>query len=95
MSTKTENQSRHRQALETRVIRAGTFHETLGSLSGLLLGLSAIGGGVYIASLGYDLAGWAMVLTALGSLVGVFVYGRHKQEKDLQHKRGDLDQKLR
>lgn len=82
-----ERQSEHRQAIEMIAVRAQSRNETLGVFSALLIGVTAIIGGVVVAISGHPVTGWATVVTAIAALVGVFVYGRRLQEADLSEKR--------
>src|SRR5213592_1328991 len=47
-----ERQAEHRQKLEAKVIASNTFNQTLGSIFAFILGLAAIGGGIYLIAMG-------------------------------------------
>jgi hypothetical protein len=48
--------------------------------------MTAIIGGIWLIHEGKDAAGLASVLTSLGALVGVFLYSKHEQKRDLDRK---------
>ncbi|MGB8261570.1 MAG: DUF2335 domain-containing protein [Terracidiphilus sp.] len=81
-----ESQAEHRQGLESRVIRSNTLNQTIGVVSASLIGLIGVCGGLLLAYLGKDLAGLATTFGTLGSLVGVFIYGKHSQSSQLKSK---------
>ena len=82
-----ESQSAHRQKIESKVIASNTFCQVLGAASGLILGLLAIGGGLYLVHEGKGLEGFGAFFTALASLVGVYVYGKKSQSAERKGKR--------
>jgi uncharacterized membrane protein len=83
-----ENQALHRQSLEVKVVHSNTFCQKLGSVSALILGLAGICGGIYLVHAGQSTPGLATFFTSLCSLIGVFIYGRESQKKELGDKRG-------
>jgi hypothetical protein len=48
--------------------------------------MTAILGGVFLVYIGKEVTGLASIVTALAGLVGVFVYGKLEQKKDLAKK---------
>lgn len=74
-----EVQAEHRQYCEKRMVRAHSRNSTLGVVFGFLLGLTAIGGGVYLVSIGQETTGLTALIAGVVSLVGVFVYGSRKR----------------
>ena len=81
-----ENQSRHRQSLETRVIDANCSAQKTGPIYGFVVCMTAILGGIYLIHSGKSPEGLASILGSLGGLVAVFIYGRRKQTKELKEK---------
>jgi uncharacterized membrane protein len=81
-----EMQAAHRQRIESTVIRSNNFVQIFGSISGFLLGVLAIGGGLYLVDRGKSLEGFAAFFSGLGSLVGVFIYGKKMQAEERKAK---------
>ena len=81
-----ESQHDHRQELEKHVIHSNVSAQRLGTLLGFIVAMTAIIGGIWLIHEGKDTAGLASVLTALGALVGVFVYSKVEQKKELDKK---------
>jgi uncharacterized membrane protein len=76
-----EQQSKHRQEQESKIIRYSGRDSLLGLIFGLIIGLTAIIGGVICILHGYAISGVILGGSGLAGLVGVFVYGsREKKE---------------
>ena len=88
-----ERQAEHRQDIEKVVIASKSRSETLGVVFAGLIGLSAIVGGVFLIAIGRGIEGLAAIITAIGSLVGTFVYGTRSEKKELAEKRQQRDGK--
>lgn len=88
-----ENQAEHRQGLERHVVHRNASNERLGQVFAFILGLVAIVGGIYLIATGNDVQGLTSIIAALGSLAGVFIYGRYQQRKEREQQRGSLPQK--
>jgi uncharacterized membrane protein len=86
--TQFESQTAHRQLIEKRVINSNSFVQIFGSVSALLLGLLAIGGGLYLVHEGKSLEGFGAFFTCLASLVGVYVIGKRAQARERKTKQG-------
>jgi uncharacterized membrane protein len=82
-----ERQGSHRQDLESRVVSSNIMNEKMGMIFGFIICLVAISGGIYAVIQGKSAAGLSAIITPLGALVGVFIYGKAKQSKDLEQKR--------
>jgi uncharacterized membrane protein len=78
-----ESQLRHRQNLETRVIESNCKAQQRGPVYGLIVCLAAIGGGVYLIHSGQQASGLAAIITPLVGIVGVFIYGKISQQRQL------------
>ncbi len=83
-----ELQSAHRRQVESTVIASGAFSQRVGSVSGLLLGVVGMGGGIWLAHEGRDFGGFSTVLATLASLVGIYVSQRRKQTAERATKQG-------
>ncbi len=81
-----ENQSKHRQDIEKITVKTNARNSTIGVIIGGLIGISAIFGGVYIITSGYQISGYATMLTPLAGLVGVFIYGKRSNKEELIEK---------
>lgn len=75
---------KHRQAMEAKVISANVRLSYLGLVSGFMLGLAGLAAAFYLIKLGRELGGAAAFVASLATLAGLFVYGRRKQEQNLQ-----------
>jgi uncharacterized membrane protein len=82
-----EKQQTHRQDLERRVIFSNTRSQTRGTYLGFAIALTAILSGVFLIYIGREVTGIASIIGALAALVGVFVYGKQAQKKDLSEKK--------
>ncbi len=74
-----EAQANHRQKLESRVVNSNAFVQIFGAVSALLLGLLALGGGLFLVHEGKSLEGFGAFFAGLASLVGIYVYGKRTQ----------------
>jgi uncharacterized membrane protein len=85
-----ETQHQHRQGLERHVIHSNVKAQKLGTILGFIVAMTVVLGGMYLVHEGKNAPGLAAVLTALASLVGVFLYSKREQQKDLAKKTEDL-----
>lgn len=86
-----EQQSKHRQSLEAVVIGGNATTQKWGLACAFTIAMSAIWGGIWISLKGMSGAGLTAIIVALVSLVGVFVYGKSGQKKELARKAGEFD----
>lgn len=85
-----ESQHSHRQGLEKHVIESNVSAQKLGTILGFIVAMSVVLGGMFLVYEGKSGPGLAAILTALASLVGVFVYSKREQQKDLAQKTSAL-----
>jgi uncharacterized membrane protein len=81
-----ESQHSHRQELEKHVITSNIAAQKLGTILGFTVAMTVVLGGMWLVHDGKSIEGLASILTALASLVGVFLYSKHEQQKDLAKK---------
>ncbi len=81
-----EQQSRHRQGIENKVIDSNVFVQKLGPFLGFIVAMTAVVGGIVMILNGKDGYGLAAIIGALASLTGVFIYGKQQQKKELDNK---------
>ncbi len=82
-----ERQATHRQDLEKTAITSNRRRELTGQVFGLVIALSAIGCGTYLAMHDKPLAGLGTIIATVVSLVAVFIYGKYTQKKELDQKK--------
>jgi uncharacterized membrane protein len=81
-----EKQLEHRQDLERMVVASNTQSQTQGLWLGFILAMVVVVSGAFLIYHGHDVYGLAAIISALAALVGVFVYGKYRQKKDLKEK---------
>lgn len=74
-----EIEADHRRTLEVRTIRADVFSQIWGSIGGTLIGLLGVGGGIWLAHEGRNLAGLTALIATLGGLVATFLYQTNRK----------------
>lgn len=89
-----ERQSAHREELEKQVIKANIRSQTMGSIFGFIIGMTAILSGAYLIRIGKDAMGLASIIGSLVALVGVFIVGKIKERKELRQKSEALEPRL-
>lgn len=67
-------ESAHRRAMERKVVSAESFKEVFGAISGGLIGIAGVSGGLWLAHEGTLTGGLGTVFATLASLVGIFWY---------------------
>lgn len=73
--------------LERTVVKSGVVLASFGLVSAFILGLVGVGGGIWLIHDGKDGYGLASIITALGGLAGVYMWGKKKQGEELSEKR--------
>ena len=81
-----ESQHDHRLEIERKVIEANISAQRLGTYCGFAVAMTAILGGIGLIFIGKEATGLTSILTALVSLVGVFIIGKRQQKKELDEK---------
>ncbi|MBX9928925.1 MAG: DUF2335 domain-containing protein [Gemmatimonadaceae bacterium] len=81
-----ETQSAHRQRIESIAVSGNTLAQILGVLIAGGLAYITIDGAVALLLAGKPVEGLATLVTSIGALVGVFVWGRKQQTQQLAKK---------
>lgn len=82
----TESQSKHRQKIESRVIWSNIVDSKLGLILGSTIALSIIYGGVKIILAGFEIAGYASIVTAVVGVAASYWRASTSQKNELQRK---------
>lgn len=81
-----QGQSAHRQTLEKAAIYSDVENSKRGQWFGFLIGIVCICGGFVLIAMDKDLSGFALIGGSIGTLVGIFVYGRKSDAKERKEK---------
>lgn len=93
--TMAEEQSKHRKKLEEIVVHGGSRNQVVGMIFAFLLSLVIVGSGAFLIYHDKSLEGFGLILSDLLGLIGVFVYGKNTQLKELKASRESLGGKAR
>ena len=85
--TMAEEQSKHRMALESSVIKEQQRQGSKGQNFGFILGVIGILATILMACMGHDAVAGIFGTTTIIGLVGVFVIGKYKQSKNSDEKK--------
>jgi uncharacterized membrane protein len=85
-----EQQATHRQGIEAISIGSNATVQKWGLACAFVIAMTAIGGGIWLSSKGMSGTGLTSIISALVALVGVFVYGKSGQKKELAKKSNEL-----
>jgi hypothetical protein len=66
------------------VIGSNATTQKVGVAAAFIIAMTAICGGIWLTSKGMSGSGLTTIIGALAALVGVFVYGKSEQKKQLQ-----------
>lgn len=86
-----ENQSKHRQDLESKAVSSDIENSRRGLIFGLIIGLTAVIGGTVCAVTAHQIAGSVIGGGGLTSLVGVFVYGTKTRRQEREQRLKAVD----
>jgi uncharacterized membrane protein len=90
-----ESQQKHRQSLEQRVVDSNCRDQRYGQVFGFIIAMTVVVGGFLLVREGKNVEGLVAIVASLVSLVGAFIYGKKKQDKDLRNKVGAFEQATR
>lgn len=85
--TMAEKQLEHRIDLESKMVSANNRDSILGVIFGGVLGIISVLGGIYLISKDKNVQGFILLLSTVGTLVGVYIGSSIKDEKDLNNKK--------
>lgn len=88
--TMAEEQSKHRKKLEEIVVLGGSRNQAAGMIFAFVLSLVIVGSGAFLIYHDKSLEGFGLILSDLLGLIGVFVYGKSTQLKELKANRESL-----
>jgi len=88
-----EEQQAHRHKMEHKAIDSEIRNSRLGIFSGFVICMTTIICGAIVAYAGKEWPGYAIIVTGLVSLAGVFVYGTATRRKE-RHQRVQAMQKM-
>lgn len=84
--TMAENQSKHRQKMEMKMLEANIKAERAGQIFGFIIFFSALAVGATLMILGQNAVGLITALGSLAAIIGLFVYSRYSMKKELNSK---------
>lgn len=85
-----ENQSNHRQKIESKVINTDANNSTLGLVFGLVIGLVGLIGGFLLILNSHEIIGSIFGGGTLISLVSTFVYGSRQRRAERESRQQNL-----
>jgi uncharacterized membrane protein len=79
-----EEQGAHRREMEKLTVKADILGQRWGLVLGFVLAMTIVIGGIWLISKGMAVSGLVAIIGAIAGPVGVFVYGKHQQRKELE-----------
>ena len=86
--TMAEDQGSHRRGLENRVIDNDISSSKRGSWFAFIIGITAVVGSIVLLAMDKNIAGFVTLITALGTLLGVFIHASRQRKKERLQKYG-------
>lgn len=90
--TMAEKQQDHRMELEHAVIHSDIVMERLGLAAGFILAVILIIGSIWLVSKGKELTGLSVLVGAIASLVGIFIFGQRQRQRELDERKQVLEE---
>lgn len=84
-----ENQAKHRQELEKRIVKSGTRDSLLGIIFGFLIGVLALIVSLILGLNERTIESALLGVGGLGGLVSVFIYGTRSKSKENEESEED------
>ncbi len=75
-------ESAHRRSMERKIVGSESFKEVFGAVAAGLIGLTGVGGGLWLAHEGRATGGLSTIFATLASLVGVFLFQARKTDPE-------------
>ena len=73
--------------MESRIVQSDIRHRAASLVIGSTIALAIIGCGVWLISIGHDLAGATLVICTLGTVLGSYIFSRLGLLEELAQKR--------
>ncbi len=89
-----ENQSNHRQKLESLVINSNIRHEELGMWFAFIITMAVMGSGIYLLMNNKQVIGFIAFFAPAVFQAGNYIYNKYAEHKHATKKQGD-DEKLK
>lgn len=86
-------ESAHRRSMERKIVGTESFKEVFGAIFAGLIGMTGVGGGVWLTHEGRSTGGLSAIFATLASLVGVYLYQTRKATQDGPVPPGSPDEK--
>jgi uncharacterized membrane protein len=77
-----ERQGAHRESIEARVVAGNVASQARGSIFAFTICMVALVGGFGLIFTGKSVDGLVAIISSLGVLAGVFVYGKYQQRQE-------------
>lgn len=77
-----ENQSSHRQNLESSVVKSNSRDSLLGIISAFIISIFTVAAGAFCITSGHPVAGTILGGAGLASIVGTFIYGTRSEREE-------------
>ncbi|GAG14515.1 unnamed protein product [marine sediment metagenome] len=82
-----EKQADHRINLEKSVVASNIINEKIGQRFAFIICVTVIIGGIALSILDKSITGFGSILSALGTIVTIFIVGKRRIRKELDEKR--------
>lgn len=89
-----QKQGDHRMWIEKRAVEQRGKTELLGQVFAFFIGAGAIVGGTLMVKWGAPASGVATIIAAIGSLVGLYLYGRHQQTRERERRFDRIEDRM-
>lgn len=89
-----EAQSSHRMGLEKQTVKTRNANSRVGMWMAYTLSAGTIAAGIALTMMGRDVAGLTTLITAIASLVGMFIYNQHTGAKERDAKRAAMEREM-
>ncbi|MDQ3019945.1 MAG: DUF2335 domain-containing protein [Bacteroidota bacterium] len=77
----------HRMSIENKFMNTTSRNSTMGVISAALIGILGVAGGVFLLYSDKNISGFSTIILSVGSLVGIYLYGKNKTHTDIETKK--------